>query len=168
MEIFRFMDSARLVWDNESPAPLGGAPVRHFENGCFSPRGSVGLVFCRFKEIRLDTTHKETTLAFFYFNLLPSHFRSNDRNPLNIRVTEVSSFFRRGRNKLHKYSQEKNRKSLPGGLVQPKEGWEFDLPNWEILGKQGSPGLSFLVGKTALCALSSAESRDKGVRKMSA
>lgn len=38
-------------------APRGGAPVRHFENVCFSPGGSVGLVFCRFKEIRLDTTH---------------------------------------------------------------------------------------------------------------
>lgn len=114
MEIFRFMDSAMRVWDNESPSPPGGAPVRHFENGCFSPRGSVGLVFRRFKEIRLDTTHKETTLAF-YFNLLPSHFRSNDRNPRNIRVTEVSSFFRRGRKKLHKYSQEKKQEEPSRG-----------------------------------------------------
>lgn len=137
MEIFRFMDSARLVWDNESPAPLGGAPVRHFENGCFSPRGSVGLVFCRFKEIRLDTTHKETTLAFFYFNLLPSHFRSNDRNPLNIRVTEVSSFFRRGRNKLHKYSQEKNRRAFQGAWCSQRKAGNLTSPTGRSWGNRG-------------------------------
>lgn len=75
--------------------PPGGAPVRHFGNVCFSLGLSVSLVLCRFKgnPIRYhaqgDTRRSSILISF------PLTFRSNDRNPLNIGVTEVSSLFRK-------------------------------------------------------------------------
>lgn len=89
---------------------------------------SLGLGFRRFQELRLDTTHKRTALAFFYFNLLPSHFVPRIEIHVTLGFTEVSSLFRKGRNEFPKYSQKKKNRAFRGGYCKPKAGWEFGLP----------------------------------------